>query len=268
LSSTTSEQFPTNIYLFQEKSTLKIGDQEYETSISYNLFVENEQEEEDFEVSIERTNFKVNEKKIDTKFLTIANQYMEALFPLHCVVENFRLKIVNLAEIQRRIKKKDDQLEAKYGGDGLINIQNQFKKATDTVEKISDFVKQLPFMKILNFGMQKFEKNQNYFIKWNILAIGYSKWKGEMIYSKDVNKLIYEPKIDNAQEMMNEIIQYIHKNDHDVDFEEENIGLFADFKLNIDYTGETGRMKKADTEICIEVENKFFYEQKITLSNK
>lgn len=75
--------FPTNTYHLEEKSILKIGDQEYETNISYNLFIENEQEEEDFEVSIDRTNFKLNEKKIDTKFLSIANQYMEALFPLH-----------------------------------------------------------------------------------------------------------------------------------------------------------------------------------------
>lgn len=260
--------FPTNTYHLEEKSILKIGDQEYETNISYNLFVENEQEEEDFEVSIERTNFKVNEKKIDTKFLTIANQYMEALFPLHCVVENFRLKIVNLTEIQRRIKKKDDQLQAEYGGDGLINIQNQFKKATDTVEKLSEFLKQLPFMKILNFGMQKFEKKQDYFIKWNILAIGNSEWKGAMIYSKNNNTLNFEPKINNAQEMMDEIIRNVHKNEYQVDFEEENVGLFADFKQEIKYTGETGRMQKAETEICIEIENKFFYRQKITLQNK
>ena len=229
--------FPTNTYHLEEKSILKIGDQEYETNISYNLFVENEQEKEDFEVSIERTNFKVNEKKIDTKFLSIANHYMEALFPLHCVVENFRLKIVNLTEIQRRIKKKDDQLEAKYGGDGLINIQNQFKKATDTVEKLSDFVKQLPFMKILNFGMQKFEKKQDYFIKWNILAIGNSEWKGAMIYSRNNNTLNFEPKIDNAQEIMDEIIRHVHKNEYQGDVEEENVGLFADFKLEIKYTG-------------------------------
>ncbi|MFC6269904.1 hypothetical protein, partial [Frigoriflavimonas asaccharolytica] len=166
---------------------------------------------------------------------------MEALFPLKCNIENFRIKIVNLAEIQKRIKNKDVELEDKYSGVGLENIQNQFRNATETNEKLSEFIKQLPFMKILNFGMQKFEKKQDYFLKWNILAIGYSKWKGAMVYSKDSNTVTFEPKIDNAQEIMNEVIRYIHKNEYNVDFEEENLGLFADFKLNIDYTGKTCR---------------------------
>ncbi|NRS94107.1 hypothetical protein, partial [Frigoriflavimonas asaccharolytica] len=90
------EYLPTSTYQLEEKSTLKIGDQEYEAIISYNLFVENV-EEKDYEVVVDRTNFKVNDKKIDTKFLSIAHQYMEALFPLKCNIENFRIKIVNLA---------------------------------------------------------------------------------------------------------------------------------------------------------------------------
>lgn len=65
-----SKYLPTNTYFLEEKSTLKIGNQEYKTIISYNLFVKNI-EEKDFEVSIERTNFKVNDKKIDTKFLAL-----------------------------------------------------------------------------------------------------------------------------------------------------------------------------------------------------
>lgn len=193
---------------------------------------------------------------------------MEAIFPLKCVVKNYRLQIVNLAEIQKRIENNNEELNDRYSGEGLTNIQNQFKNATETDEQLSEFIKQIPFIKILNFGMQKFEKKSDYYFKWHILAIGSSQWKGKMIYNKDKNNLIFEPKIDNAQEIMNEVIRYVHKNEYPVDFEEENIGLFADFKLNIDYTGETGRMKNADTEICIEVENKFFYEQKITLSNK
>lgn len=259
--------FPTSTYQFEEKSSLKIGDQEYETNISYNLFVENV-EEKDYEVIVDRRDFKVKDKKIDTKFLSIAHQYMEALFPLKCIVESFRLKIVNLAEIQKRIKNKDDELEDKYSGEGLTNIQNQFKGATESNEKLSEFIKQLPLIKILNFGIQKFEKKTDYYFNWNLLAIGASEWKGEMIYNKDKNNLIFEPKIDNAQEIMNEIIRYVHKNEYNVDFEDESLGLFADFNQEINYTGKTSRMKNAVTEVCIEVENKFFYEQKITLTNK
>lgn len=268
MSSKSQKYFPTNTCHLEEKSIMRISDQEYETIISYNLFIKNEDQEEDFEVRIERTNFKLNDKKIDIKFLNIANQYIEALFPLHCVVENFRLKIVDLAEIQKRIKKKNVQLENKYSGEGLSNIQNQFKKATETEEKLSDFIKNLPFMKLLNFGMQKFEKKKDYFLKWNILSVGFSEWKGAMMYNKDKNMVTFEPKINNAQEIMNQIISFNHNNKYSLDFEEENVGLFAEFKQEINYTGETGRMKNASTEVCIEVENKFFYHQKITLSNK
>lgn len=263
----TPHTLPTSSYFIEDISKLKIGDQEYETNISYNLFVKNVVEK-DYEVIIDRRNFKVKDKKIDTKFLSIAHQFMEAIFPLKYIVENFRLKIINLAEIQKRIKNKDEELEDRYSGEGLTNIQNQFKNATETDEKLSEFIKQLPLIKILNFGMQKFEKKADYYFNWNLLAIGCSEWKGKIIYNRDKNNLKFEPKIDNAQQIMDQIIRYIHKNEYDVDFEEESLGLFADFKQEINYTGKTGRMKNAVTEVCIEVENKFFYEQKITLTNK
>ena len=262
-----SAYFPTSTYFVLEKSNLKIGDQEYETTLSYNLFIESFVSD-DFELIISRTNFKVNDKKIDTKFLKISNQYMEALFPVKCRVENYRVKIVNFLEMRAGIQKVDDDLQDKYSGEGIVNIRNQFLNATENDKKLAQFINELPFMRILNIGIQKFERKQDYFIKWNILAIGDSEWKGAIIYSKDENKLLYEPKIDNAQEIMNEIIRHVHENEYQVDFEEENVGLFADFKQEIKYTGETGRMQKAETEVCIEIENKFFYRQKITLQNK
>ena len=259
--------FPATTYFIEDKATLKIGEQEYQTTLTYTLYI-GKGKNAGYDTTIERSNLKTNQQKIDTKFLKIANQYMESLFPLRCRIQNYRLIVGNLAEIKERIQKTDKIILNNYSGEGLGHIRKNFLKAVEDEDYLRDFIKQLHFIKLLNFGMQKFEKKQDYFFKWNILPIGFSEWRGKMDYNIDKNQLAFEPKIDDAQKIMDNIIQYIHKYDYNVDFEEENLCLFTDFKLNIDYTGESGSIKTAKTEVCIEVENKFFYEQKITLTNK
>lgn len=258
MSEKTSKYFPTTTYSVKDKSVLRIGDQEYDNNLSYNLYIETDENEY---VIITRTNLKANEEKINTKFLDISNRYMESLFPLVCKIENYRLLVTNHSEIKNRIEKEDVKVMDQYSGEGVDHIRSQFFAATETKEKLSEFIKQLHFMKVLNLGMQKFEQREDYYLQWNVLPITLSKWKGEIKYSKDNKNLTYEPKIDNAQEIMDEVINYIHKHDYIVDFEEENVGLFTDFNHDVSYTGETGRMSTAETKIEIKVENKFLYQQ-------
>lgn len=270
---TASHIFPTSTYFIQDKCTVKIGDEEYETLLSYNIYVEtngdqDEDYDEDYDVIINRTNFKVDQQKIETKFLEIANQYMEALFPLKCQIVNHRLKVINLNEIRINIKHEDQKLSDIYSGEGLDHIRSQFFSTIENDEKLSEFIKQLYFMKVLNLGMQKFEKKQDYFLQWNVLPINTSEWKGNIKYTERENKLIFEPKIDNAQDMMDEVIKYVHQHDVDVNFDEENLPLYADFKHRVNYTGKTGRMENAETEVCIDIENKFYYQQNLTLQAK
>ncbi|MBD3907303.1 hypothetical protein NAL32_21510 [Chryseobacterium sp. Ch-15] len=259
--------FPTSTYTLEEKNLLKIGEQEHESALSYNLYIETSEDEKQ-NIFINRTNLKVDGEKINTRFLEIANRYMEALFPLECTIEKFRLKIINLSEIKKRIKEEDQKITDQYSGDGIDHIRNQFFNATENDEKLSEFIKQLYFMKVLNLGMQKFEKKQDYFLKWKILPIGFSEWKGSIDFSKEQNQLHFEPKIDNAQEIMDNVIQYIHKHEYEVDFDEENIELFADFRHQVQYTGKTGRIETAQTEVCIDIKDKFYYQQQVIIQSK
>ncbi|MBB6369168.1 hypothetical protein [Chryseobacterium shigense] len=263
----TASHFPTSTYSVIDKSLVRIGEQEYESLLTYNLFVKTE-EDLDFDISINRTDFKVNQQKIDTKFLEISNQYMEALFPLGCNIENYTLKIINLNDIKERILKEDSKIRDQYSGEGVNHIRSQFLTATETDEKLSEFINQLHFMKVLNLGIQKFKQKQGYFLKWNILPICYSEWKGNISYSTDTNSLHFEPKIDNAQEIMDEIINYVHTHEYNLDFEEENLPLYADFNHLVNYTGKTGRMASSETHICIEVKNKFYYQQTFKINTK
>lgn len=267
MSSQISKYLPTSTYSVTDKSMVRIGEEEYESLLTYNLFVKTE-EDQNFDVSINRTNFKVNQQKIDTKFLEISNRYMEALFPLQCTMDHFRLQITNLLQIHKRIKEEDRKISEQYSGEGTDHIRTQFLTATETDEKLSEFIKQLHFMKVLHFGIQKFEQKQDYFMSWNILPIGYSEWKGNIRYSKEINQLHFEPKIDNPQEMMDTIINYVHRHEYHLDFDEETLPLYADFNHLVNYTGKTGRMTDSETHICIEVENKFYYEQQITFKIK
>ncbi|KQS89911.1 hypothetical protein ASG21_13105 [Chryseobacterium sp. Leaf394] len=246
---------------------MKIGEIEYETQLSYTIYIETVENEE-YSVLINRSNLKVGEQKIDTKFLEIANQYMEAIFPLKCAVENHRLRVINLDEIRLKIKQKDQKLNEIYSGEGLDHIRSQFFSATETDKRLSEFIKQLYFMKALNLGMQKFEKKQDYFLQWNILPIGMSNWKGNVKYSDVENKLMYEPKIDNAQELMNEMIRYVYRHEYSLDFDEENIPLYSDFIHTVNYSGKTGRIKDSATSVFIDIADKFHYKQHLTFQIK
>ncbi|WP_411898420.1 hypothetical protein [Elizabethkingia occulta] len=262
-----TKYFPTSTYFVTEKGILSIGEQEYESLLSYNLYIETFTEEK-YDIRITRTDFKVNKQKIDTKFLEISNRYMEALFPIEGIIDNYKIKIINLQDIKKRILNEDQLIADSYGGEGIDHIRTQFLRIIIDDDKLSEFIRQLYFMKLLNLGMQKFEQKQDYFLNWNILPVGISKWKGNINYQKDNNTLSFEPRIDNAQDLMNSIIHYINRYEYYVNFEEEVLPMYADFVHKINYTGETGRMKSVKTDINISVENKFDYQYHITLQTK
>lgn len=261
-----TEIFPIATYSVEDKCTLKIGEQQYETILTYTLYIE-KNSAAGYDASIQRSTLKTGHQKIDTKFLGIANQYMDALFPLCCRIKEHRLFITNIAEIKQRIQRKDAELLTMYSGEGIQHIRTNFLNAIKDEESLRKFIKQLHFMKALSLGMQKFEKREVYQIQWNLLPIGISTWKGKIDYEKDSNVLIYEPKIIDAQEIMNTIIHYIHKYDYFVNIDQENVALFSDFTHKTNYTGETGRMKSSETKICIDIENIFLYEQILKLKS-
>jgi hypothetical protein len=74
-------------------------------------------------------------------------------------------------------------------------------------------------------------------------------------------------KINNAQDIMNDIIRYIHKYDYDVNFDEETLHSMQIFKM-ISYNGKTGRIEKAENIVCIEAEDKFTTNRLLSPSNK
>lgn len=257
---------PISTYSIEDKCTLKIGKQEYKTTLTYTLFLEKSKSSM-YDIEIVRSNYKVNGQKIDTKFLGIAHRYVDAIFPLKCKIKEYRLYVTNIADIQKRIQKIDQEIQNTYHGDGVKHIRNNFLDAVKDEENLRDFIKQFHIMKVISLGMQKFEQRKIYQLQWNILPIGFSTWRGEIQYDKNLNRLVYEPKIRDAQEVMDSIIHYVHKNDYSVDFKDENVPLFADFYHKTEYTGKTGRIKNSEMNICIDVENVFLYEQKITLKN-
>ena len=167
----TPNLFPTATYAVEDVLTLKIGEQEYNTTLTYNIFVKTEKKPT-YDVVIERSQFLVNGEEIDTKFLSISHKYMEAIFPLKCKVKDYVLFVTNISEIQERIKEVDNELLATYEGEGLEHIRSQFFKATDTPEKLREFIKQLHIVKTLSFSIRKFAPDTHYPLQWNILPIG------------------------------------------------------------------------------------------------
>ena len=262
-----SHLFPTATYAVEDVLTLKIGEQEYNTTLTYKIFVKTEKKPT-YDVVIERSQFLVNGEEIDTKFLSISHKYMEAIFPLKCKVKDYVLFVTNISEIQERIKQVDNELLATYEGEGLEHIRSHFFKATDTPEKLREFIKQLHIVKALSFSIRKFAPDTDYPLLWNILPIGLSFWKGDIGKRTESNQIYYEPKIANAQEMMDKVITYIHNQEYYVEIEQENVQMYTNFVHQTDYTGKTGRIKYSETNVTIEVENIFLYDQKLTLTKK
>ncbi|MFC3158345.1 hypothetical protein SAMN05443633_12229 [Chryseobacterium arachidis] len=262
-----SDIFPTSTYFVNDNCKVKIGMEEYEAKLSYTLYVETDKKEANT-IQINRTNLKVNDQKIDTKFLEIANNYMEALFPLICKINRYSIVIENIPEIRKRIQNADIAIHEIYSGEGVEHIQTQFFEATQTDEKLKHFIAQLHFIKVLEYSLQKFNPENQFETSWTVLPIGMTEWKGKVNYHKEQNTLLIEPKIDNAQEIMNDIIRYIHKHNYYVSFDEETLPLYADFQSKISYTGKTGRIKEAEIYVCIEAEEKFYYQHTITIQTK
>ena len=120
----------------------------------------------------------------------------------------------------------------------------------------------------MSFSIRKFAPDTNYPLQWNILPIGLSFWKGDIEKRTESNQIYYEPKIANAQEMMDKVITYIHNQEYYVEIEQENVQMYTNFVHQTDYTGKTGRIKRSETNVTIEVENIFLYDQKLTLTKK
>nr|WP_315032604.1 hypothetical protein [uncultured Chryseobacterium sp.] len=267
MTSSVSDIFPTSTYFVQDKCTVKFGKEQHDGHLSYTLYVEPGKKDND-EILIDRTNIKVSNQEIDTKFLEVSNIYMEALFPLVCKINKYSFSIENTAEIRKRIQKADIFIHDIYSGEGIDHIQTRFFEATQTDEKLIQFIKQLHFMKILEYSLQKFNPKKQYETSWKVLPVGTADWKGETHYKKDKNSLSFEPKIDNAQDIMNDIIRYIHQHDYYVNFDEETLPLYADFQNDISYTGKTARIENAEVNVCIEAADKFYYQQTITIETK
>ena len=68
--------------------------------------------------------------------------------------------------------------------------------------------------------------------------------------------------------MMDKVITYIHKQEYYVEIEQENVPMYTNFVHQTYYTGKTGRIKYSETNVTIEVENIFLYDQKLTLTKK
>lgn len=267
MTSSASDIFPTSTYLVKDQCTVKIGAEQHDGNLSYTLYVKKGEKNPE-EIIIDRTNIKVNNQDIDTKFLTVANQYMEALFPLVCIIEKYRLVIQNTDEIRNRIQKTDMDIHDLYSGEGIDHIQTQFFAAIQTDEKLIQFISQLHCMRVLEYSLQKFNPDTRYGTLWKVIPVGTTAWKGEIRYRKDHNILSFEPKINNAQDMMDDIIRYIHRHEYNVSFDEETLPLYADFQNNIQYTGETGRIRKAENRVCIEAGEKFYYQHTIIIETK
>ncbi|QIY91214.1 hypothetical protein [Chryseobacterium gallinarum] len=267
MTSSVSDIFPTSTYTVQDKCTVKFGQEQHQAQLSYTLYVEPGKKDTG-EILINRSNLKVNNQKIDTKFLEVSNNYMEALFPLVCKINKYQFSIENIEEIRNRIRKADVAIHDLYNGEAIDHISTHFFTATQTDEKLTSFIRQLHFMKVLEYGLQKFNPKKQYETSWKVLPVGTTEWKGDIQYQKDKNILSFEPKIDNAQDIMNDIIRYIHKHDYYVSFDEESLPLYADFQNTINYTGKTGRIKEAEVSVCIEAEDKFYYLQTITIETK
>ncbi|WP_316633202.1 hypothetical protein [uncultured Flavobacterium sp.] len=183
--------------LFDEKATANSTyDIQFEQLESKNLHIE-----------VRRNDFKVNDKKIESKLEEIAYEYNNSIFPVLFNVEDRAFSISNYSEIAERIKAKDEELKLKHEGPEFEYIRNEFlENAAKDENSITQYFSSLGLMKVVMLCFQEAENQERYHFHWDIIPIEANfSWDGKIKFDSTLKMLILEGYEANNEELFKKI---------------------------------------------------------------
>lgn len=185
----------TTHYNYQVKHTInyKLFDKIYDVACTYKIELE-KLENYNFRIILTRSNFKLNDKKIEAKFEKIAHAYNDALFPIVFDVNEGNFALANYNEISKRLELKDAALQLKHEGPGFDFIREDFlQKVAKDGYAMAEYIYSFGLIKIILLCLGKTENNNNYEFHWQAYPLEYNLfWKGKKTFDTESNILQYE----------------------------------------------------------------------------
>ena len=156
-------------------------------------------------IEIKRHNFKVNDKKIDSKFENIAHAYNDALFPVLFEVREEVFFLANYNEISKRLSRIDEELKLKHEGPGLEYIRTAFfEKAAKDGYAMVEYLYSFGLISVLRLCLEKPENNNDKHFSWNVLPLDCQVfWKGRKNFNPESNILQYKAESDGDTKLFN-----------------------------------------------------------------
>lgn len=222
-----------------------------------------------FKIEVRRNDFKLNDKKVESKFERVAYEYNKALFPVLFDIKEGAFILSNFKEIEKRIAEKDEELKLKHEGPGFNYIRNEFlENAAKDGYAMSKYFFSLGIMKIIMLCMQDKERYDGYNFYWDIIPLETTLfWDGKTFFDSTLNTLKYEGKINNTESLFEKVKEYGITNKYPQIASDEDSFITTKFSSEIQFV-----TSKLDFEFCeteIKINNSYFnYQETLSINRK
>lgn len=261
-----TDLFTSNYLEVKNTIAFKIGDSQYDATATYDIYLKKEKNQ-NFDVSIDRQKFKVNDQEIEDKFASISNRYFNCLFPMCFNLEKDQLVATNFEATNKRIAKVDTDLKNNMDGEGLEYISDQFLSQTNSNEKIIALIDSLAIVKILNLALLRYEKKSNFNLTWTVPSVGKTFFKNILKKEIPSDGIEYESNELDTTKFLDFLNQYHQENKLNLILNSPENKIFGTFRQNFKYANQGLRVTMAETEIKISLNDYLKFEETIILQS-
>lgn len=210
----------------------------------------------DLRIKLSRNNFKINDKKIETKFERIAHEYNNTLFPvLFDGRKNFLL--ANFQEIEERIAQKDHELRLKHEGPGFDYIRKGFLEKAADGYAMAKYLFSFGLIRVILLCLEKPENNLDYNFYWEAIPIDSDVfWNGKKAFDPELNILKYEGESHDNEALFEKIKSQGNDYQYPEKVTDEDAEIISTIKHEIQYNTTELDFMTSETEI--KISNSYF----------
>jgi len=220
-------------------------------------------------IEIKRKKFKVNDKKVTSKFENIAHTYNDVLFPVLFEIRGGNFFLANYNEISKRLIHTDKELKLKHEGAGLEYIRAAFfEKAAKDCCAMVNYMHSFGLISILRLCLEKPENNNDYHFSWHVLPLDTEVfWKGRKSFNPESNILQYKGESNKDKALFNVVKTAGNNYQYPDKVTDEESVITATIKHETQY--KTTQFDFTISETEIKINNSYFkYRENLILTRK
>ncbi|MEP7092474.1 MAG: hypothetical protein ABI793_00320 [Flavobacterium sp.] len=226
-------------------------------------------ESKNFKIEVRRNDFKINNKKVESKFERVAYEYNKAIFPVLFDVKDGAFLLSNYTEIAERIAAKDEELSLKHEGPGFQYIRNQFlENAAKDGYAMSRYFFSFGLMKVIMLCLQEAENDGQYDFHWDIIPLETTLfWEGNIKFDPALKTLNYEGQNTDTDTLFEKIKEYGIANKYPQKLSDEDSLITTKVSNEIQFVNSKLDFDFSKTEI--KINNPYFdYQETLSIDRK